>query len=107
MLDESPRTHNKGIRSMRIPFTLLATSLAGLPSPAETSPGSIKDIVYARVDGHELKLDLHLPGDKKKPPLAVGLQGQPSTSLPPQPWVRHRQRGLPPVSRGKVPCADP
>jgi len=75
MLDESPRTHNKGIRTMRIPFTLLATSLAGLPSPAETAPGSIKDIVYARVDGHELKLDLHLPGDKKKPPLVVWVHG--------------------------------
>jgi acetyl esterase/lipase len=41
----------------------------------EAAEPSKADIVVASVDGHELKLDLYLPKDVKKPPLVVFIHG--------------------------------
>lgn len=45
-----------------------------LPGPVRAEP-AFADLVFATVDGHELKLDLYLPKDVKKPPLVVFIHG--------------------------------
>lgn len=57
---------------------LLASAIAAVPRDAE--PKIVKDIEYATVDGHSLKLDLYLPperptGDGRRPPLVVWVHG--------------------------------
>jgi acetyl esterase/lipase len=52
--------------------------LLSLPSLGHTAPAdapSVADIVYAKVNDHELKLDLYMPKDVKKPPLVVFIHG--------------------------------
>ena len=84
MLDESLIWYFKGFTTMRIHLILLASYLTALPPPSKAAPRAIKDIVFAEVDGHKLKLDLYLPEGRKPPStrgldpwrgLAVGLQG--------------------------------
>ncbi|WP_395743518.1 alpha/beta hydrolase fold domain-containing protein [Prosthecobacter sp.] len=57
-----------------IAFTLvLSFPVLGLAAPAATP--TFADIVFAKVGDHELKLDLYLPKDIKKPPLVVFIHG--------------------------------
>jgi acetyl esterase/lipase len=61
----------------RIPLLSLALLLS-LPVASPAAPAvapTIADIVFAKVDDHELKLDLYLPKDGKKPPLVVFIHG--------------------------------
>lgn len=52
---------------------LLALPCLGRAAPDATP--TIADIVFAKVGDHELKLDLYLPKDVKKPPLVVFIHG--------------------------------
>ena len=55
---------------MRSVILLLATPLL-----ARSPQTFLQDIVYAEADGHELKLDLHLPEAGLNPPLVVWIHG--------------------------------
>jgi len=62
----------------RIGYWLSLTGSAALgfvAAAAETPFNKMKDIKYAEVDGHELKLDLYRPADAKNPPLIVWVHG--------------------------------
>ncbi|MDB6003524.1 MAG: nlhH 1 [Prosthecobacter sp.] len=61
----------------RIQFLLIALllSLPGLGRSAPALAPTVADMVFAKVGDHELKLDLHLPKDVKKPPLVVFIHG--------------------------------
>ncbi|WP_395749890.1 alpha/beta hydrolase fold domain-containing protein [Prosthecobacter sp.] len=59
-------------------LTLLTALLLTLPKLGHSAPDlapTHADIVYAKVDDRELKLDLYLPKDAKKPPLVVFIHG--------------------------------
>jgi acetyl esterase/lipase len=54
----------------------LAVTLLHLPAPAWAQQEiSHRDLVYAVVDGRELRLDLHLPAGIENPPLLVWVHG--------------------------------
>ncbi len=56
-------------------FVVMAAAL-GLGAAAHAAPArEIKDIVYARVDGIDLALDLYLPANVTAPPLIVWVHG--------------------------------
>jgi acetyl esterase/lipase len=56
--------------------TLLAVmALAWQPADAAETARHLIDIVYARVDGRALALDLHLPAGVSRPPLVVYVHG--------------------------------
>ncbi len=68
----------------KIPIRRKVSWLAGtllviaVGAPAQESPSGFTktaDVVYADVDGHELKLDLYLPADAASPPLLVYVHG--------------------------------
>jgi acetyl esterase/lipase len=55
---------------------LTALLLAAMVPAAEVrTMQTHKDVVYASVDGHDLKLDLYLPAGKDQPPLLVWVHG--------------------------------
>lgn len=56
------------LRTFAIALLFVSTRIQG------AEPTKV-DIVVAAVDGHELKLDLYLPKDVKKPPLVVFIHG--------------------------------
>ncbi|WP_395735652.1 alpha/beta hydrolase fold domain-containing protein [Prosthecobacter sp.] len=56
-------------------FTVLLLALPSLGHSAPDLAPTHADIVYAKVNDHELKLDLYLPKDSKKPPLVVFIHG--------------------------------
>src|SRR5262245_17005332 len=66
------------IRSVTpILLPLVAGSFAAAPGTCPAAEGRVvRDLEYARVDGHELKLDLHLPGKSASaPPLIIYVHG--------------------------------
>jgi len=58
-------------------YAAFVISVFPLPSYAEDSRRLtvIRDVEYARVGEHSLKLDLHLPIEKSRPPLIVWVHG--------------------------------
>lgn len=62
-----PRIHLLGLA--------LLLSFPGLGQAAPADSPTVADIVFAKVGDHELKLDLYLPKDVKKPPLVVFIHG--------------------------------
>jgi acetyl esterase/lipase len=69
------------MRLLFVPFGLLlaATLSFGQPRPTDVSdrPSITKtgDILFATVDGHELRLDLYMPEGVQNPPLVVWVHG--------------------------------
>lgn len=63
------------------PTRFLAPAFASLllwaPAPGIAQPGTtvLHDIEYARVDGHVLRLDLHRPPGRPRPPLILWVHG--------------------------------
>lgn len=55
-------------------FLILLCAPVALPTPARAEP-PLRDIVFATVDEHKLRLDLYLPKDPKNPPLVVFIHG--------------------------------
>ncbi|MGE3806070.1 MAG: alpha/beta fold hydrolase [Gemmataceae bacterium] len=53
---------------------LVCLAMTGSAFSAEDAP-PLRDVVFATVDGHELRLDLYLPKDTKNPPLVVFIHG--------------------------------
>lgn len=64
---------------MPISYALRLWLVAGLVVASSNvkaeSPTIRKDIEFANVDGHSLKLDLYLPSEAKQPPLVVWIHG--------------------------------
>lgn len=62
---------------VRLSFVLAATVLMTLPDTLNAYEGSepLKDIEFANVDGHSLKLDLYQPADAEGSPLVVWIHG--------------------------------
>jgi acetyl esterase/lipase len=55
---------------------LIAASCASWPQPAcAQGVREYKDVVYAAVDGKQLRLDIHMPAGVQKPPLLVWVHG--------------------------------
>lgn len=65
------------MKSRHILSTLLALVFSVIFSTAANSAGTnmIRDVEYAHVDGHSLKLDLHLPHGKFRQPMLVWVHG--------------------------------
>ena len=59
-------------RAMGLALLMIASLQAG---GASQSPRNLSDIIYARVDGKALTLDLHLPEGVVRPPLVVYVHG--------------------------------
>lgn len=53
----------------------LTLGLAACPLLAAEKPTAHKNLEFAEVDGHSLKLDLYLPAETKNPPLVVFIHG--------------------------------
>tara|TARA_R110002072_G_scaffold179059_1_gene335039 strand:+ start:88162 stop:89034 length:873 start_codon:yes stop_codon:yes gene_type:complete len=64
---------------MRASYALRLCLVAGffvfVPNAGAASPTVRKDIEFANVDGHSLKLDLYLPAEVKSAPLVVWIHG--------------------------------
>lgn len=69
--------HQNGIRSQYIRLAVLVGLCLASRSYADdvASLATHRDIVFAEIDGHRLKLDLHIPSGKEKTPLVVWIHG--------------------------------
>ena len=57
-------------------FLLVLLAGLAMDGPAAAEPRVLRDLEFAVVDGHSLKLDLYLPGEEfKHPPLFVWIHG--------------------------------